>query len=76
MEVRRIQRSFEFEFARHTLNLIQRLAYVQSVLWFVVVSTSTRIIKSVVTGESPVTLELKNTPGKHTKQIEDQRPNG
>ena len=32
----------------------------------VVVLTLTRIIKSVVTGQAPVTLELRNTPGKHT----------
>ena len=29
----------------------------------VVVLTLTRIIKSVVTGQAPVTLELRNTPG-------------
>ena len=34
---------------------------------FVVVLTLTRIIKSVVTGHVPVTLELRNTPGKHTQ---------
>ena len=34
----------------------------------VVVFILTRIIKSVVTGQAPVTLELRNTPGKtHTK---------
>ena len=36
----------------------------------VVVLTLTRIIKSVVTGQAPVTLELRNTAGekhKHTK---------
>ena len=35
---------------------------------FVVVDvlTLTRIIKSVVTGQAPVTLELRNTPGKNT----------
>ena len=33
-----------------------------------VVLTLTRIIKSVVTGQAPVTLELRNTPGKtHTQ---------
>ena len=33
----------------------------------VVVLTLTRIIKSVVIGQAPVTLELRNTPGKkHT----------
>ena len=35
----------------------------------VVVLTLTRIMKSVVTGQAPVTLELRNTPGKtHTTQ--------
>ena len=34
----------------------------------VVILTLTRIIKSVVTGQAPVTLELRNTPGKtHTQ---------
>ena len=34
----------------------------------VVVLTLTRIIKSVVTGQASVTLELRNTPGKtHTQ---------
>ena len=32
----------------------------------VVVLTLTRIIRSVVTGQAPVTLELRNTPGKNT----------
>ena len=32
----------------------------------VVVPTLTRIIESVVTGQAPVTLELRNTPGKNT----------
>ena len=32
----------------------------------VVVLTLTRIVKSVVTGQAPVTLELRNTPGKNT----------
>ena len=44
-------------------------AYV-SLLFVVVVVflTLTRIIKSVVTGQAPVTLELRNTPGKkHTQ---------
>ena len=35
-------------------------------LLFVVVLTLTRIIKSVVTGQAPVTLELRSTPGKNT----------
>ena len=34
----------------------------------VVVLTLTRIIKSVVTGQAPVTLELGNTPGKNTNK--------
>ena len=33
----------------------------------VVVLTLTRIIKFVVTGQAPVTLELRNTPGKKHK---------
>ena len=33
----------------------------------VVVLTLTRIIKSAVTGQAPVTLELRNTPGKKHK---------
>ena len=33
----------------------------------VVVLTLTRIIKSVVTGQAPVTLELRNTPGRKHK---------
>ena len=32
----------------------------------VVVLTLTRIIKSVATGQAPVTRELRNTPGKNT----------
>ena len=32
-----------------------------------VVLTLTRIIKSVVTGQAPVTLELRNTPGRKTQ---------
>ena len=35
----------------------------------VVVLTLARIIKSVVTGQAPVTLELRNAPGKTHKQI-------
>ena len=38
----------------------------ESLLLLVVVLTLTRIIKSVVTGEAPVTLELRNNPGKNT----------
>ena len=37
----------------------------------VVVLTLTRIIKSTVTGQAPVTLELRNTPGKSTKRTKD-----
>ena len=39
-----------------------------AVVVVVVVPTLTRIIKSVVTGQAPVTLELRNTPGKKHKQ--------
>ena len=35
-------------------------------VYLVVVLTLTRITKSVVTGQAPVTLELRNTPGKNT----------
>ena len=35
----------------------------------VVFLTLTRIMKSVVTGQAPVTLELRNTPGKNHKKI-------
>ena len=35
---------------------------------FVVVLTLTRITKFVVTGQAPVTLELRNTPEKKHKQ--------
>ena len=35
----------------------------------VVVVTLTRIIKSVVTGQAPATLERRNTPEKKHKQI-------
>ena len=35
----------------------------------VVVLTLTRIIKSVVTGQAPVTLELRKTPGKTHTQL-------
>ena len=34
----------------------------------VVVFTSTRVIESVVTGQAPVTLELRSTPGKNTNK--------
>ena len=40
----------------------------KSLLLLFVVSTLTRIIKSVVTGQAPVTLELRNTAGKNTNQ--------
>ena len=35
----------------------------------VVVLTLTRIIKSVVTGQAPLTLELRNTLGKNTNNL-------
>ena len=34
----------------------------------VVVPTLTRIIKSVITGQAPVTMPLRNTPGKTTNK--------
>ena len=34
----------------------------------VVVLTLTRIMKTVITGQAPVTLEWENTPGKNTSQ--------
>ena len=37
-------------------------------LFVVVVLTLTRAIKSVVTGQAPVTLELRYTPGKNHTQ--------
>ena len=39
-----------------------------NVVVVVVVLTLTRIFKSVVTGQAPVTPELRNTPGKKRKQ--------
>ena len=39
-----------------------------SVIVVVVVLALTRIIKSVVSGQAPVSLELRNTPGKNTNQ--------
>ena len=50
---------------RHVLGGIQSSRYFRAVV-VVVVLTLTRIIKSVVTGQAPVTLELRNTPGKNT----------
>ena len=43
--------------------------FIVVVVVVVIVLILTRIIKSVVTGQAPVTLELRNTPGKtHTTQ--------
>ena len=49
------------------LNSVERkpVKYLHMIL--VVVLTLTRILKSVVTGQAPVTLELRNTPGKKHK---------
>ena len=44
---------------------------VVGVVVVVVVLTLTRIIKSMVTGQAPVTLELRNTPGNKNKQTSD-----
>ena len=49
--------------ATHVLYLV-----VVVVVVVVVVLTLTRIIKSVVTGQAPVTLEWRNTSGKKHKQ--------
>ena len=45
----------------------EMLVYRVVVVVVVVVLTLTRIIKSVVTGQAPVTLEPRNTPGKKHK---------
>ena len=37
-------------------------------LFLLVVLTLARIIKSVITGQAPVALELRNTPGKNTNK--------
>ena len=42
------------------------LPHLPTTVVVVVVFTLTRIIKSVVTGQAPVTLEMRNTPGKNT----------
>ena len=39
-------------------------AHSSLLLFVVVVLTLTRVIKSVVAGQAPVTLELRNAPGK------------
>ena len=39
------------------------------VVVIVVVLTTSRIIKHVVTGQAPVTLEMRNTPWKETHQL-------
>ena len=44
---------------KSTINVKSRM-----LILVVVVLTLTRIIKSVVTGQAPVTLELRNAPGK------------
>ena len=44
----------------------REILHASSIVVVVVVLTLTRIIKSVVTGQAPVTLELRNTPGKKT----------
>ena len=49
---------------KHTCSSIIIAVLTLSVV-VIVVLTLTRIIKSVVTGQAPVTLELRNTPGKN-----------
>ena len=53
---------FPFAFLQIKLAIFQLVV----VVVVVVVLTLTRIIKSVVTGQAPVTLELSNTLGKNT----------
>ena len=49
--------------------IFERLRFVVVVVVVVVVVlTLTRIIKSVVTGQAPVTLKLRNAPGKKHKR--------
>ena len=48
----------------HALLVTLTVAPYGSSIIVVVFLTLTRIIKSVVTGQAPVTLELRNTPGK------------
>ena len=48
----------------HTTSTLFTVRIDVVVVVVVVVRTLTRIIKSVVTGQAPVTLEWRNTPGK------------
>ena len=49
-----------------TVTVVDITSRFHVVVVVVVVLTLTRIIKSVVTGQAPVNLELRNTPGKNT----------
>ena len=51
-----------------TVNGLTRPRSVVVVVVVVFVLTLTRIIKSVVAEQAPVTLELRNTPGKNTNR--------
>ena len=53
---------------RHPRGSYTVIVVVVVVAVVVVVLTLTRIIKSVVTGQAPVTLELRNTSGKNTNK--------
>ena len=57
----------EFFHRIYTFSLLKNREMMAFVV-VVVVLTLTRIIKNVVTGQAPVTLELRNTPGKNTNQ--------
>ena len=48
--------------------ILHKLLVILGLLVVVVVFTLTRMIKSVVTGQAPVTLEWKNTPGKNASK--------
>ena len=65
-----IQPYSDIRYETDTRLLVSNAWYVvvifHQVVVVVVVLTLTRIIKSVVTGQTPVTLELRNTPGKNT----------
>ena len=60
--------AFELHAKYYTRGPAQYMVVVVVVIVVVVVRTLSRIIKSVVTEQAPVTLELRNTQGKKHKQ--------
>ena len=58
------QRRVNVDSIKNRISLYNAIASVSLAVVVVVVLTLTRITKSVVTGQAPVTLELRNTPGK------------